>query len=260
MTPPEEESVSGSATKGVVLLQGCIKDGVVGADVSFAKVERMIAAGQIVILKEVFPPDLMLDYRRAVCRWRASTPPYPNGQSPDSTPDVNYHRADKGVIKSPIPHIFQQYGFNTPERLESYVGQPTQLIADLMLGLQNSVAGTRFDISRTGMRVKLLHYPTGGGYLAEHQHPLEPQRVGLIANLSRVGTDFNTGGAYFRTPFGRIDTSAQHDIGDVILFRYDMPHAVAPVDEGRAIDWSSETGRWSFVLELRETYRLSRVK
>src|SRR5437762_8674736 len=24
----------------------------------------------------------------------------------------------------------------------------------------------------------LLHYPAGGGFLTEHQHPLEPQRVG----------------------------------------------------------------------------------
>ncbi len=243
----------------MILLEGRINDGAIVAEESLTHVKRLIDAGQVVILKEVFSPQVMLDYRRAVSRWRDSTPPYPDGQSPDSAPDVNYHRADKGVIKSPIPHIFQQYGFNTPERLESYVGEPTRMIADLMLGLQNSVAGTSFDISLTGMRVKLLHYPAGG-YLAEHQHPLEPQRVGLIASMSRVGADFTSGGAFFRTPFGIVDTSADHDIGDIILFRYDLPHAVTPVDEGRAIDWSSDTGRWSFVLELRETYRLSQVK
>jgi hypothetical protein len=165
------------------------------------------------------------------------------------------------VIKSAIPHVFRQYGFNTPARLADYVGRPTLWIADLVLGLQNNVAGTSFDISLTGMRVKVLHYPAGGGFLTEHQHPFAPQRVGLITSLARIGTDFNTGGGTsFRTPFGHVDTTAQHDIGDIILFRYDLPHAVTPVDEGREIDWRSEVGKWSFVLDLRETHGLSQAK
>lgn len=257
---PDRQAAQGARTDGLVHLHGFIKDGAIGAEVSGAEIARLLSEGRIVILKGVFPPDEMLAYRRAVTRWRDSTPPYPHGQSPNSTPDVNYHRADTGVIKSAIPHVFQQYGFNTPARLEAYVGRPTQWIAELMLGLQNNVAGTSFDISLTGMRVKLLHYPAGGGFLTEHQHPLEPQRVGLITSLSRVGTDFHTGGTSFRTPYGRVDTTAQHDIGDIILFRYDLPHAVTPVDEGREIDWRSEAGKWSFVLDLRETHGLSQVK
>ena len=248
-----------STKDGLVVLRGFIKDEAIGAKADLSEVQKMLAAGQIVILKGVFPPDLMLDYRRAVTRWRDSTPPYPHGKSPGLTPEVNYHRADTGAIKSAMPHILQQYGFNTPERLDDYVGKPTQWIADLLLGLQNTVGGTSFDISLTGLRVKLLHYPAGGGYLVEHQHPLEPQRVGLITSMSRRGIDFDTGGTCFETPFGRVDSGTQHDIGDVMLFRYDLPHTVTPVDEGRAIDWSSDAGRWSFVLELRETFNLSQV-
>ncbi|PYS91353.1 MAG: hypothetical protein DMF64_12305, partial [Acidobacteria bacterium] len=125
---------------------------------------------------------------------------------------------------------------------------------------QNRVARTSYDISLTGMRIKLLHYPAGGGFLAEHQHPLEPQRIGLITSMSRYGTDFTTGGTAFRTPFGRIETTVAHDIGDIILFRYDLPHAVTPVDEGREMDWDSEAGKWSYVLDLRETYSLSQAR
>jgi hypothetical protein len=256
----DNQAAQGARTDGLVLLQGFIKDGAIGAEVSYTELACLLAEGLIVILKGVFPPDQMLDYRRAVMRWRDSTPPYPHGQSPNMTPDVNYHRADTGVIKSAIPHVFRQYGFNTPERLEDYVGRPTQWIAGLMLGLQNKVAGTSFAISLTGMRVKLLHYPAGGGFLTEHQHPLEPQRVGLITSLSRIGVDFHTGGTSFRTPFGRVDTTAQHDSGDIILFRYDLPHAVTPVDEGRELDWRSDAGKWSYVLDLRETHGLSQVK
>ena len=260
MISADSQGTQSKTTEGLVLLQGFIKDGAIGAELPDADVARIVGEGRIVILKGVFPPDLMLDFRRAVTRWRDSTPPYPHGQSPNTTPDVNYHRADKGTVKSAIPHVFHQYGFNTPERLADYVGRPAQQIAALMLALQNRIARTGFDISLTGMRIKLLHYPAGGGFLAEHQHPLEPQRIGLITSMARCGTDFNTGGTAFRTPFGRVETTVAHDIGDIILFRYDLPHSVTPVDEGHELNWDSEAGKWSYVLDLRETYSLSQAR
>ena len=43
-------------------------------------------------------------------------------------------------------------------------------------------------------------------------------------------------------------------MGDIAMFRYDMKHAVPPVEPGGAIDWASDSGKWSVVLELRDTY------
>jgi hypothetical protein len=129
-----------------------------------------------------------------------------------------------------------------------------------MLDLQNRVANTKFDLGLTGLRVKVLQYPCGGGYLSEHEHPLEPQRIGLIASLSRLGDDFVNGGTTFRTPFGFVDTNEYHDIGDIIIFRYDLAHAVRPVDEDKQIDWDSDSGKWSVVLELRETHAHSTAR
>jgi hypothetical protein len=245
---------------GLVLIEGVIKGDEIHSEVDFRQIAALLTNGQIVILKRVFPSAALLDYRRAAVRWRDSTAPYPNGQSPSSTPAINYHRADTGAIRSAIPHIFQQYGFNSPQLLPDDVGRPTRWIGQSMLALQNSVAGSTFDISLSGMRSKLLHYPSGGGFLTEHEHPLEPQRVGLILSLSRLDADFNSGGTVFRTPFGRVDTGPHHDIGDIILFRYDLPHEVSPMDQGKKIDWNSEGGKWSFVLELRETFSRSQAK
>ena len=257
---PERQEVPDSRAGGLVVLRGKVRDGAIHAEIPYAAIADLLAEGRVVILKGVFPPEELLAYRRAVTHWRDETPPYPHGQSPNLTPDVNYHRADTGEIPSAIPHIFHQYGFNTPGRLPDYVGLPTQRIAGLLLDLQNNVGGTQFDISLTGMRVKLLHYPVGGGFLQRHHHPLEPQRVGLIASLSRIGEDFRSGGTSFQTRFGPVDTLRDHDIGDVILFRYDLPHEVLPVDEDEAIDWPADTGKWSFVLDLRETHGLSQTR
>ena len=245
--------------EGLVLVPGGIEDDAIAGALPDAEIARILGEGRIVILKGVFPAEEMLSYRRAVLRWAAEEPEYPRDRSPNSTPDVNYWRTDRGDYPQGIPHVFRQYGLNTPERQPPFVGAPTQRIAGLLLDLQNRIGGTDWDISLTGMRVKLLHYPVGGGYLTEHEHPIEPQRVGLIASMSRAGEDFASGGTAFRTPFGRVHTAMHHDIGDVILFRYDTPHAVTPVEPDRALDWESEAGKWSFVLDLRETSGLSKA-
>jgi hypothetical protein len=123
-----------------------------------------------------------------------------------------------------------------------------------MLEVENEVAETNFDFSSKGLRLKVLHYPAGGGFLEEHIHPLEPQRVGLVLSASKLETDVGTGGTYFLSPFGRVEAGPYHDIGDLILFRYDIPHGVSRVDEDRALDWQSEAGKWSVVLDLRDTH------
>jgi hypothetical protein len=38
-----------------------------------------------------------------------------------------------------------------------------------------------------------------------------------------------------------------------------MPHEVRAIDKDRTLDWNSEAGKWSVVLELRENYAFSRA-
>jgi hypothetical protein len=240
-----------------VIVGASTRDGRITPEVPAREVGRIVAGGRVVVIKGAFEARAMLEYRDALLRWAAETPPFPHGQSPSAFPEVNYHRVDDGVIKSVCPHVFHQFGFNTVERLEEYVGEPSARVAGALRALQNDVAGTDFPLSLTGLRLKALHYPAGGGFLAEHTHPLEPQRVGLILSLSRVGEDVAEGATCFQTPAGRIDTTRDHDIGDVIIFRYDLPHEVTAVDPRRPLDWQSGAGKWSVVLELRGTHGLS---
>jgi hypothetical protein len=242
-----------------LLVKGFISNGAIGADVSFEELGRIIAEGRIVTLKGVFAPAAMLDFRRCVHRWSKETLQHPNGKSPRNSPEENYHRVDDGAYKSAIAHIFHQYGFNNLDRLPHYVGKPAKSIGNAMLELQNAVAKTNFTFSLTGMRFRILRYPSGGGFLNRHVHELEPQRIGLILSLSRLGMDIQSGGTRFLSPFGLVDTSADHDIGDVVLFRFDIPHDVTTIDEGRTLDWNSDGGKWSVVLELRENYYLTKA-
>jgi hypothetical protein len=159
-----------------------------------------------------------------------------------------------------LPHIFHQFAFGNHGLVKQDVGEAGEVISAAMRQLQNDLAGTEFDFSLSGYRLKVLHYPAGGGFLARHAHPLEPQRIGLITGGSIIGQDFFAGGTYFATPFGLVDTTAYHDLGDIVLFRYDLAHGVSVVDENKNLDWNSEAGKWSIVLELRETHALSHAE
>jgi hypothetical protein len=243
-----------------VLIESAIKNDRIECERSDAEISTLVSDANVVVLKNAFDPDAVMSFRHAVNDWSNRTAPYPHGIAPTTTPTVNYHRVDDGKIASALPHIFHQVCFNDIDDLDGSVGPDARWISGIMKDLQNRVAQTTFDFSMTGLRVKVLRYPTGGGYLAEHIHPLEPQRVGLILSLSRIGYDFVEGGTTFRTPRGLVDTNRYHDIGDVIIFRYDLAHGVKAVDPQKQIDWQSEAGKWTMLLELRETHAQSHAK
>jgi len=255
----DNKATKDSSEASLVEIKSGLDCGKIVAEISRTEVARLVAQGRIVILKGAIAPSLVVEFRRAVSRWGKNADPFPHGKSPTTEPEINYHRIDDGSIQSSLPHLFHQFGFGNHGRLEGELGTPAVVISQAMLDLQNEIAGTNLDFSIRGCRLKVLHYPTGGGYLQQHAHPLEPQRVGLILGGAKVGEDLSTGGTFFLTPFGDVDTADCHDIGDIILFRYDLPHGVSAIDADKKLDWSSDAGKWSVVLELRETHARSRA-
>lgn len=225
------------------------------------EIQQNVLNGEIVILKQVFSEEQMVQLKNEIIKWGNETPIFPHGESPSNYPSLNYHRIDDGTIPSVCPHIFHQYGFNSINELNATISVPLLEIASKLTIIQNLMAETKFEVSLSGLRLKVLHYPEGGAFLHEHSHPLAPQKVGLILSLSKKGVDFKKGAAAFVTPKGFVNTVQYHDIGDVILFRYDLQHEVTPVNPGKKqIDWNLPTGKWSVVLELRETHNLSHKK
>ncbi|HEX9827743.1 MAG TPA: hypothetical protein VGA80_14175 [Flavobacteriaceae bacterium] len=224
-------------------------------------IRENVFQGRIVILKHVFTEQEMLQLKKGIIQWGTETPVFPHGESPSKYPSLNYHRIDDGSVPSVCPHIFHQYGFNTINELKTELSIPMLKIVNKLVKIQNDIAETNFEISLKELRLKVLHYPEGGAFLAKHKHPMEPQKIGLILSLSKIGKDFKTGAVAFNTPDGYVNTVAHHDIGDVLLFRYDLEHEVTPVNpDKKKIDWLKPTGKWSVVLELRDTHALSHQK
>jgi len=214
---------------------------------------KIIFSEGIALVKSAFEVEYIKKIKDGIAAWGNITPAIPHGLAlQEISAETNFHRIDPDPQKSATPHVYHTYNFNRLDMMPNPLGENLYQIFNSMRQLQNSIAGLNAEFSPTGVQYKLrpqvIHYPSGGGFFAEHKHPLEPQRVGLIVSLSQRGDDFETGGTTFKLADRIVDTQFDQNIGDIVLFKYDVPHAVTVVDPNLTIDWSSTSGRWSMVL------------
>ncbi len=210
----------------------------------------------MVVLKIFFTSADATRLKNLVHKWGEGNPLLSFEDNANS-PNMNFHRLDLAPAKSCIPHIFHQYGFGDQKNLPEPLRDMLSYFVHKLLRIQNELAATSFSLGDEGFRAKVIHYLAGGGFLASHRHPFMPQKVGLICSLSEPGVDYKDGGTIFDTPAGKINTIKFQNIGDVLLFRYDLAHEVLPTDTEEEIDWRSKKGRWSLVLELLATHSKS---
>ena len=242
-----------TSADGLIVLQGRVQDTGIETGTTHPEMAAQIEAGNIIVLPKLFDPAAILELRQAVVDWSNRTPPYPHGRTAN-VPRINFHRRDDGSYPSPLPHLFHQYAFGDWDSLEAGLSSALRTVCQPLLALQNGLAGTDFNLAAPNLRCKLINHPAGGGYLVKHTHPYLPQRVAIFLSLSRVGLDFQAGGVIFDTPWKTVKLVELFDIGNAVLFKYDLPHEVAPVDPQRRLDWSSPAGLWVMSMELIESY------
>jgi hypothetical protein len=204
----------------------------------------------VVVVKGVFADqeqDLRA-LRERVFEWSAGTPPLPE---PD--PMENCHCLQSGVSAyQKTPHVFHSYNFPRPSQLPSELSAHLLRYFEPLTDFKTGLTGNAARIEEFGdgpaLHPQLIQYPAGGGYFGRHIHPLEPQRIGTIVGLSQRGVDFASGGTCVLVDDDVVDLERHHDLGDIVLFRYDAPHWVNPSTLADKFDWNSQAGRWSMVL------------
>lgn len=204
----------------------------------------------VAIVRGVFEPEMLAGIRTSVHAWGQTHEPLP----PQTYIEENFHAVESGISpRQKTAHCYHAFNFNKLRSLDD-PGLKASLLGvfERMSSFQNRVTGQNgaFEPNAEGrmQRPQVIHYPSGAGMFGRHVHPLEPQRIGLILGLSKRGEDFTSGGTGFEAGGQRYSTEDCHDIGDLILFRYDIPHWVNAVDQGDKYDPSSPRGRWTAVL------------
>lgn len=207
---------------------------------------KCVAQDGLALLKGAFPVDLLQIILDGVFAWGQQCPPQRES-------NVSFHRIDERPTQSTTPHTFHAYNFQLrPGAIDTEIATLIRPVFSAMRDLQNAVAGTSAgfepDADNRLLQPQVIQYPSGGGFFDEHVHPLEPQRVGLIVGLSEKGRDFKNGGTCFRVNSRNYSFEDTHAMGDIILFRYDVPHWITPIDDDEHLDWTRQAGRWTMVL------------
>ena len=220
---------------------------------STKEISDLVIDGNVIILKNVFDKNEVLDLRKKVIEWANNNNPVEPSSEPDDRYLMNnYHRYDNLPPESHTPHISHFFNFMRIDLLPPDLSKIASKVYGSLRDLQNALSGTKGNFLPTNepviMRPQVIHYPAGGGFFGEHSHPFEPQRIGLILSLSQKNIDYKIGSTTFQTPQGIIDTQNYHDIGDICLFRYNLLHTVTSVDPDKKINWDSDKGRWTIIL------------
>lgn len=221
------------------------------------KLREQLDREEIVGLDGFFAPSDLMALRMQLIQFSKVTPPKEHGKPlQEISSSENFYRIDDDPSKSIAPHLYQTFVFGNLSKFRGRLGQSARAIFEKMLRIQNAIAGTEAKLEipykeKYWLRPQIIRYPRGGGYLSEHVHSYEPQRVGLILNLSDSGVDFQEGATFFRPKSGDLVSDPSFGaLGRVIVFKYDMSHGVWPVDPSENIDWKSADGKWSAVLPL----------
>jgi hypothetical protein len=230
--------------------RGSFDNGEIGAEMPLSDVAASVLSGRIVVLKGVFANqrDDLRTLRRAIFDWARTTQP-----SPNPLPTENTHCIQSGVSQfQQTPHVYHSYNFNRISQLPQPLSAHLRTYFEPLCALQNELTGNDARLEALerapALHPQVIQYPAGGGIFGRHHHPLEPQRIGLILALSQRGADFDQGGTGFEVDGDVVDLEAYHDLGDIALFRFDIPHWVRPSDLRENFDWRSERGRWTMVL------------
>lgn len=218
-------------------------------DVPTSEIASMVDSGTVVVVKDAVDPGLLREMRAAILE---SGMPDSRGEIPPGT-GASFRIRREDYAEAKLRGTFDTYYFNVVDSGDS-IGQKVRGQFGVLANFWRALTGLDYDFTLQNRDSVLhpwaMHYPVGGGWLDWHVHPPGPTKIGIVLALSEYGVDFFSGGTEIQTPAGIVDTTETHDIGDICLFRYDLPHRVAPVDPDRQRCWDG-TGRWTLILPAR---------
>ncbi len=178
------------------------------------------------------------------------------GGSAAPAPLQNFHRIDNNPALSKTKHIFHTFNLENLKTIGGPEGDAMRSIFETMVRVDNRLMGKRGNLAPSkddgvNFHPQIIHYPKGGGFFDRHTHGLDPQKIGLIASLTKKGEHFGKGGTLFWKDEIELDAEPAQTIGSVTLFRFDLPHAVSKVDPEVPLDFGKPNGRWVAVLPYR---------
>lgn len=224
-----------------------------------ANIRNRVLEGEVVILKDLFNKNQLESTRQSVIKWRSQTA---KEDIAFCDADKTFHKLlenDPDFIHPRMYHVHWFYDLLSPEPPADEVHDAVSPLYQELKNLYNRICGTDHEIEWRGDRPhfhpQINQYPRGGGYFGMHRHypsvegtVSDAMKINMIVGLSEQGKDYGTGGTRILNGENMYDIRNSHDLGDVALFRADLPHAVMPIDPSVELDWDADDGRWTMLM------------
>lgn len=243
------------AAKHLIKVDTEFINGQIVLEIPYEEVMRLVNKPNIVILKTGIPKATLRNVINITRSWAATTPP---AEGPD-TFDNNQHKHRLHISKiQQTPQLFHDHTFDAVLDLTGSTKQTLLGVFNPLRHLWNQLTGNDQEFGiRKGQpyfHPQVTHYPLGGSFFGRHWHPLNPQKVGTILALNQYGKDYHSGGTGYIIHNHVVETEGFQDMGDVILFRYDLPHWVSPSSFADRFNWENPAGRWVAVLPFYDPW------
>ena len=241
--------------KYLIKVDAEFKGGQIVPEIPFEDVMRLVNEPNIVIIKTGIPEETLRSVIEATHAWADKTP---LAEAPDPF-DNNQHKQRLHIAKiQQAPQLFHDHTFDAILDLEQPTQQTLMQVFTPMRQLWNNLTGNNEEYGihkgQPYFHPQVTHYPLGGSFFGRHWHPLNPQKVGTILALNQFGKDYHSGGTGYVINDHIVETEGFQDIGDIILFRYDLPHWVSPSSFADRFSWDDPAGRWVAILPFYDPW------
>lgn len=241
--------------KYLIKIDAEFKDGRIVPEIPYEEVMRLVNEPNIVIVKTGIPEETLRTVIKTTHEWASKTP---LAEGPDPF-DNNQHKQRLHIAKiQQAPQLFHDHTFDAILDLEEPVQKPLMEVFKPMRQFWNDLTGNNEEYGiRKGQpyfHPQVTHYPLGGSFFGRHWHPLNPQKVGTILALNQYGKDYTSGGTGYVINDHIVETEGFQDMGDLILFRYDLPHWVSPSSFADRFSWEDPAGRWVAILPFYDPW------
>lgn len=242
-------------SKYLIQVNAEFKNGEIVTEVPYDEVMRLVNEPNVVIVKSGIPEATLKHVIDRVWAWGQQTP---LAEAPD-TFDNNQHKHRLHIAKiQHAPQLFHDHTFDALLDLDAELKETLLSIFEPMRKFWNGLTGNDEEYGiRKGQpyfHPQVTHYPLGGSFFGRHWHPLNPQKVGTILALNKYGRDYHSGGTGYVINNTIVETEGFQDIGDIILFRYDLPHWVSPSSAADRFNWDDPAGRWVAILPFYDPW------
>ncbi|MCC3860004.1 hypothetical protein [Pseudemcibacter aquimaris] len=195
----------------------------------------------VIIIKDFFDKALCMD---VVSTMHDELKHLPMRQRHDNW----FYSIDVLPQKVQTSRIFRTWNSSSIEDIKE---KPVSTLFKEMSEFQNQFISSH-DKMQSDMFIQpqIIHYPKGGGFFDWHYHPRFPVNYGLIVNLSEKNKHFFQGGTEIECEDGSVIKVEEYsNIGDLILFKFDLKHRVASCDPDEDLIFD-KNGRWTAVLPI----------